>query len=596
MRILSTTDLHGYIDVKDTPGGLSRMASVLHELRGRHENCLIFDNGDFLQGAPICDLAAMGAFGTSENPVLQTMNAIGYDAVGLGNHEFDYGLDYLRAALPQADFPVLCSNVEINESPWQRDLFLRKQMIDDDGQPHELKIGVFSVVPPHIQDWCRVHLEGKAKVQGFHSAASARIQALKNQGADLVIALCHAGDKPYGIGGNGEALASEIASIEGLDAIICGHTHMVSPPVGHTAHLHRTLRHTGVSTVPRILPGHCGRFVGCLELTLAKGDNGWAWVRSRIRNHAVTEQTPKKRAVEQVARPWINRCNVALRMPVGHAETVLSSHFATITCDAPTRLAAMAKLQAGKRLVANTAFADLPMVAAANPFLIGQDGPGGYVSVPAGEITLAHLFEIYPYLNGIDAFQMTGGQIYDWLEASASAFHQITPGEADQLLWNPKFAPYELDSILGLTYEIDLTRPALFQPNRQLVETGGHGRIRNLRLDGKPLHESQPLVLITNSYRGGGGGAYPHATKDNRIPVPFVDVRLELQDLLSQGVTSASLPDSPWRFSAVAGTSVQFETGPKAKNHLPNTLHKQLKRLEINEKGFATYRLSLETP
>ncbi|NQY58723.1 5'-nucleotidase C-terminal domain-containing protein [Cognatishimia sp.] len=593
LRILATSDMHGHIGGCSETTGWAFVSNTLASLTAESENHFLFDNGDFLQGTPICDLMAFGALGPAQNhPAIGVMNGLGYDAVGLGNHEFDYGLKFLREALSKATFPVLCSNLETQQDAWERDLILKKNVVDSSGEAHPLSIGVFSLVPPQVMDWCRVHLEDKAQAFEFQETAIERITSLKSRGADLVFALCHAGDVATNSGGSKSPLASEITSIPGLDLVICGHTHHLSPKQGERNLLFRAPRHSDSGAVPMVLPSDRGRHVGCIDLKLQKTEHGWIWVQADCRNIDVSEEADP--SILELAAPWIARAQQAVATPIGHSEIAISTHFSAIQCDPATRLAAAAKLRAAKPLLHELGYKDLPIVAAASPFRAGHDGPTCYTSVPAGPTTRRQLYDIYPYFNAIDAFEVTGAQILDWLEASVSVFFQMVPGQPDQPLWNRQFPTYEFDSLLGLTYDIDLSKPAAYTPDRRPSAQATGNRIGNLRLDGAILDPETRLILVSNAYRGGGGGGFPHLSSRNRISLPFRDVRVSVQELLEQGLAEHDLPPPSWQFTALPETSATFETGSDAANFIPDALANRLTDLGETPQGFRKYRLSLD--
>ena len=140
LRLLATSDLHVHILPFDyhtgLPAdrlGLARTASLIVEARGEVENCLLFDNGDFLQGSPLGDFVAQvrGLQTGDVHPVVAAMNALGYDAGTLGNHEFNYGLDFLTTALAGAAFPIVTANVQrVNDPHADRPLALPYVILD----------------------------------------------------------------------------------------------------------------------------------------------------------------------------------------------------------------------------------------------------------------------------------------------------------------------------------------------------------------------------------------------------------------------------------------------------------------------------------
>ena len=170
----------------------------------------------------------------------------------------------------------------------------------------------------------------------------------------------------------------------------------------------------------------------------------------------------------------------------------------------------------------------------------------------------------------------------------------MVPGQPDQPLWNRQFPTYEFDSLLGLTYDIDLSKPAAYTPDRRPSAQATGNRIGNLRLDGAILDPETRLILVSNAYRGGGGGGFPHLSSRNRISLPFRDVRVSVQELLEQGLAEHDLPPPSWQFTALPETSATFETGSDAANFIPDALANRLTDLGETPQGFRKYRLSLD--
>jgi 2',3'-cyclic-nucleotide 2'-phosphodiesterase/3'-nucleotidase len=114
-------------------------------------NCLLLDNGDTFQGGALGDLATADVSGEDDpHPMITAMNAMGYDAATLGNHDFDYGIDVLSRVLLAARFPIVLANAQHpgNGEPFQpRHVILEREVEDLDGARHPLRIGVTGTVP-----------------------------------------------------------------------------------------------------------------------------------------------------------------------------------------------------------------------------------------------------------------------------------------------------------------------------------------------------------------------------------------------------------------------------------------------------------------
>ena len=204
LRILETTDLHVnilpydyYRDAADDTVGLARTATIVKAARSEARNSLLFDNGDLIQGSPLGDFVAYrrGMKMGDVHPMVAAMNTLDYDCGTLGNHEFNYGLDFLQNSLGAAKFPLVCANVikadgATLRKPW---LILDREFVDEAGAAQKLKVGVIGFVPPQIVQWDKAHLDGKATTIDIVEAAERHVPDIRRAGADIIVALCHSG-------------------------------------------------------------------------------------------------------------------------------------------------------------------------------------------------------------------------------------------------------------------------------------------------------------------------------------------------------------------------------------------------------------------
>jgi 2',3'-cyclic-nucleotide 2'-phosphodiesterase/3'-nucleotidase len=549
LKVLATTDLHGVLGGEAAPGGLARITGKISSLRRQNANVLVFDNGDFLQGTALCDLIAEGLLDPDKShPVLQAMTHISFDAINLGNHEFDYGLAFLSRVLAQTQLPVISSNISIAAQPWAADTMLSRSVKAVDGTQHSLKIGVFGLLPTQVMEWSRQHLAHQATVADMRDTAKLKIAELKARGADLVIALCHAGLTAGSKFASNANTASAIRDLPGLNAVVCGHTHEVIPASGTETH-HK-------EECPVVLPGVDGQHLGQIDLRVRQTNQGWVST-ARASCIALDQNDPEDPTITALAKPWLTKARKALSGAIGKTQVVLHNEFWQIHCPPSVRLAAAAKLSAARSTITKTGLGSLPLLAAASP-LGAQDVPS---CVNLGKVTLGDLYGLYPYLNAMDGLLLRGAQIKDWLEQAASGFH-FDPDTA-RLSWPNSTPPYDFDSILGLSYVIDPTR------------TIG-ARVSQLRFQGKPLRTDQRVVLLTNSFRGGGGGAFPHDLAIEQIDIPHLDVRRAIGELCVSGLSAQDLPPDPWRLQWQDGLGLRFSARSSAFPHLPNDLKARL--------------------
>ncbi|MBI3369700.1 MAG: metallophosphoesterase, partial [Burkholderiales bacterium] len=207
LRILETTDLHMnlvnydyYQDKLTDEYGLAKTVTLIKAARAEARNSLYFDNGDLLQGTPLGDFVATvkplapGAV----HPAIKVLNWLGVDAGNVGNHEFNYGLPYLRQALAGAQYPVINANAYLIEPgvPAERAknaftpyVILDREFVDEAGARHKLKVGVIGFVPPQILIWDGRHLQGKLEVRDIVETAQRFVPEMKAKGAQIVVAV-----------------------------------------------------------------------------------------------------------------------------------------------------------------------------------------------------------------------------------------------------------------------------------------------------------------------------------------------------------------------------------------------------------------------
>lgn len=588
LTLLATSDLHGLLSEGDAISeteslqGLARIATYIQETRRTDPNVILVDNGDFLQGSALCDLAAtLGPKAMPHHPVLQVMNHLAYDAVGLGNHEFDFGLDFLLRSLSQAEFPILCSNLRNADQAWRPSLFLRRSLMDAQGQSHEVNIGFVSVMPPQILGWTQ--LGHQISASPMVQSAERQARQLRKDGADLVIALAHTGIGDFPLAEGAEHAGAAIAALPEIDVIICGHAHALFPDAGQPSCAVRHHRNGTVCGTPAVMPNFNGSHVGQIKLSLTQQDGTWRINTADSR--AVSMKTggiaagpiPQDPSVLAHLAPFRVATRAHLRREVGHLPQPMHSYFAGLPLDPSCALTALAKLRFAQQNLPTETLNSLPLLAASSAFRCGgRAGPDHYTDVAAGPVSRTGLYALHPFQNTICARILTGWQIKDWLEMAAASFAQITAEQPPQPLMDPRFPGYNFDSLFGLSYQIDLTQPALYDPcGQRVAHAPAQGRIQNLTFGGGPISPTQSFVVLTNSYRAGGGGNIPHLREAPALDLPAQDMRDLVQNLLARDLQTHALPPCPWRFAPIPKGRALFHTSPAAQPFLPNTSEAQ---------------------
>jgi 2',3'-cyclic-nucleotide 2'-phosphodiesterase/3'-nucleotidase len=619
LRIMETTDLHVHVFPYDYYGdrpndtmGLARTASIIEAIRAEATNAMLVDNGDFLQGNPMGDYIAYerGMKAGDIHPIIAGMNVLGYDASTLGNHEFNYGLDFMMNTIAGANFQVVCANVtkgQLAGNAREDDLFLKpyvildKTVTDGAGQSHPVKVGLIGFVPPQIMNWDSRHLVGKAATRDIVKAAQAWVPQMREEGADIIIALSHSGMGPVGYEENLENASIQLAGIDGIDALVTGHSHLAFPGPQFDGVEGVDNAAGTIGGKPGVMGGFWGSHLGLLDLLLERDGNSWRVVSSTSEARPISERVDGKTkalvesvaAVEDAVRADHEATLAYVRAPVGKTDAHLHSYFALVADDPSVQIVSQAQVWYITDMLKDTEYAELPVLSAAAPFKAGgRGGPDYYTDVPPGDVAIRNVADLYLYPNTVQAVVITGAQVKEWLEMSAGIFNQIEPGGTDQPLINPDFPSYNFDVIDGVTYRIDLSQPAKYTSKGEL-QNADASRIVDLQFDGAPINPEARFVVASNNYRAGGGGNFPEIGPDKVVfEAPDTNRDVIVRYIVEQGTINPKA-DANWNFVPLEGTTVVFETGPNAEAFIAEVTGVAIEAAGEGADGFAKYRITL---
>lgn len=615
-RIMATTDLHCALmdfddtkDVSDPSLGLVRTATLIRQARAEISNALLVDNGDLLQGTLLGDfIARKRSLADGQlHPMIEAMNALGYDAANVGNHDLNYGLDFLRASVDGASFPFVCANlfgdVDGETDPWFPPyVVVSRTVVADDGSASVLRIGLIGVLPPQVMRWDRSHLDGRARAGDMVQTVRRLVPEIRKK-ADIIVLLAHSGLGPEMPRGMDENAALALSQVGGVDAIVFGHAHQFFP-----GHRFEGMEALGVDNssgrlngVPAVMPGMYGSHLGIIDMNLTWTEGRWSVaeghgflrpIAKRVQDAwepcvPPDEETARlARRTHALVREWI-------RQPLGEIERSMSTFF-SLVCDTPAmQLIADAQGWAAARLVEGSALADLPLLSVAAPFKAGGSRADQYTRIPAGPIAYRHVADLYPYPNTLTLVKMNGAEIRDWLDMSAGIFRRIDPQSPEsQPLLKPDFPTFNFDVFKGVSYQIDVTRAAKYDAEGQCIDPDT-SRIRALTYQGRPLTSDQWFLVATNSYRASGGGSFPHLSADRVVLETSMENRSAIADYLRHmgkisGTCDANWRLTPWPQSAqVTLTSSASSAALEEAEATPGIRDTGVR----NDRGYAVYRI-----
>ncbi|WP_394243619.1 bifunctional 2',3'-cyclic-nucleotide 2'-phosphodiesterase/3'-nucleotidase [Vibrio astriarenae] len=622
LRIIETTDIHtnvmDYDYYRDAPSkqiGLSRAATLVKEARAEVENSVLVDNGDLIQGSPMGDyMAAKGVKPGDIHPVYKAMNLMDYDVANIGNHEFNFGLDFLAATLEGANFPYISANVydkKTGEHYFKPYLIQPYQFKDENGKEHKVNVGYIGFVPPQIMVWDKANLEGQVFAQDIKESAEQLVPEMKAQGADVIIAIPHSGisTDPYKQGAENSTFY--LSEVEGIDAIAFGHAHAVFPSSDFANIQGIDVEKGQVNGVTAVMPGRWGSHVGIMDLVLKQSDGSWSVVDGRAEARAIYNKSEQKSlaAADQAIVAAVADDHKGTRdfvnLPIGKASDVMYSFLALVQDDPTIQIVNLAQTDYVERMIQGDPDLDgIPVLSAAAPFKVGgrKNDPNNFTEVESGQLTFRNAADLYLYPNTLVALKVTGHEVKEWLECSAGQFNTIDANSRDPqnlINWDD-FRTYNFDVIDGVEYQIDVTQPAKYDGGCNVINETSE-RIVNLTFQGKPIDTKQDFIIATNNYRA-FSNAFP-GTGEEFIAFEAPD---ENRTVLSNYISRVSaekgevLPsaDNNWSFAPIKTDTtldIRFETSPseKAAKFIKKRSVYPTKRVATDEVGFAIYSIDL---
>ncbi|HEU4711385.1 MAG TPA: bifunctional UDP-sugar hydrolase/5'-nucleotidase [Pyrinomonadaceae bacterium] len=511
ITILGTTDLHGninpidYYTNKPDNRGFAKVATLINRVRKEQPNTLLIDSGDTIQGSPL------ESFHSRKNnvrtdPMMLVMSSLNYDAMAVGNHEYNFGLKVLEKARGEAKFPWLSGNTY--EKGTDRTHYKPYIVKDVAG----VKIGILGLTTPGIPYWDNPPNYAGLEFRNPVPEARKWVQALRTQEkVDVVVIAMHMGlgedlrtgeASPGQIPNENEAITIA-KEVPGVDVIFMGHTHRDVPSLY-------------INGVLLTQANHWGRHLARADLYLQKEPSGWRVYAKSARTIAADDRVEPDPAVVKLAEPYDRQTQEWLERVIAQSPEELTAEEARFRDTAILDLIQKVQLEAGK--------ADVSMVASFNQNARIEKGP----------ITVRDVTELYVYENTLVVIEVTGQQLKDALEHSAKYYKTYEPGKSLRELIDEKIPAYNFDIAEGVTYDLDISKPI-------------GSRIQNLRFKGQPLSMSRKLRLATNNYRVNGGGGYSMYKNAPVVYRSSEEIREFMIDWLERNKTVPVTPNNNWR-------------------------------------------------
>ena len=523
---LATTDLHGnlypidYFTDKPAARGLAKIATLVRAAREANPNTLLIDCGDTIQGTPLeyvyqtyvrtGRLPGKLSFAGepfARDPMMLAMTALGYDAMVVGNHEFNFGLKNLDRARADAGFPWLSANTTLTHGAAQP--FARYLLKTVAG----VRIAVIGITTPSVPSWEKPENYARYRFEPAVPAvagAVAELHALPaGQRPDLILVAAHSGmeNNLETAGVPGENQVDQIAArVAGIDAIVFGHTHRETAQI--------LLPNGVLLTQPR----NWGMSLAEIDFELeSKPGGGWTVAGKSSRVIPVTAHTAADAAILRIAEPYHELAERYLNTAVAQSDVALSGRLGRVQDTALVDDIQIVQL--------HYAQADVSFASLFNP----------KAAVPKGQVTVRQIASLYLYENELYAVEGTGRMVKDALE-NAARYYLSCAGDACSKgpLINSRVIGFNYDMAQGVSYQIDLTQPE-------------GRRIRNLTWKGKPLDPDQKLRIAVNNYRYGGAAGYSMFKGAKILWRSPEDIRQLIVSYFGERGRLLDRPDNNWR-------------------------------------------------
>ncbi len=449
ITIVASTDTHGYItsydyvNDKEIEYGLPYAAYLLKNIRKKNKNVILVDCGDTISGTP---LTYYHAYYTSDkpNPVIKVMNEIGYDVAVLGNHDFDFGVQYLVQAINQSNFPWISANVFRQNSPFS----YTSKIIEKGG----VKIGFFGLTTPATQYFEPPQNVKDIVFKKMAESAKKAVEGLKKDGADVIVALVHSGKGPMYEGKEPyeNALYYVLENVKGIDVAIYGHTHKENP----------------IEIYNNVLicqPKNYYQALGIVMIDLQKRDGRWEILN---KTSTVLHVNGKKvKSIEKEVKYITSDLEDFLDEKIGKYKDAIE--FKQDYNNPGSAFDLLANIEKSVFKNADIYLLTLPY--------------DGVVKEKGDTLRIKHIFKLLPYDNYLVKCKIKGENLLKLLEKGASLFD--TTGKL-----NTDAKPYYCDIARNVDYSVDFAKPV-------------GKRVEIKKVNGKDFDKNAVYTVVLTTYR-----------------------------------------------------------------------------------------------
>lgn len=627
LRIISTTDMHGQIGPVnyDTAsehytGSVAQVYTLIKNARSslKYGNTLTVDVGDTVYGYS-SDHIKDGSIDSTEY-MYQAMSKMGYDAMTLGNHEFDYGYEYIKEALEEngLDKKMIVSNVydaKTKKNIWAENMVVTKTLNTTTGKQMNVRIGIIGVTIPVLS--AQYNHTGLLETDDMIISVNEQVEKLKAKNVDLIIVLAHTGLGRETDEEIGKSVGYAMSMVDGVDAIIGGHSHQNFPSAD--SNVAKYYDYEGVSedglVNGKVFMSVADRAVGIgiADIKLQFKDGKASIIKESAKIKKVTASTVPDETITKIADRFQKKIDKLYNVNLGETDSGIDNYFGTIEDNAAIQAVNEAKIQYGIEYVQKSApeYASCPVIAASGYQLVGKESADDYIHI-SDQITVADSLKVqnwdrlYSYV-----YYITGAQLREWMEYRAASAYQQT-GQPRGTVWNDKtmyqyIAGYNMISVLsdswldawdnfmvfdGIEYEVDPTQPARYNVAGKVIDSSAH-RISKLTCNGVAVTDKMKFILVTSPIQSNhavlGSTVYKQKLNNERIYNNTL-----LQNYVKQQCAYDKFNvrgDQNWKVNFPEGTNYVVKSSSKSQE-TAETKPWYVRTLTTNEKN-AYYQVTL---
>ncbi|ABR49731.1 5'-Nucleotidase domain protein [Alkaliphilus metalliredigens QYMF] len=550
ITVLATSDIHGalynwnYEDSReDNRGGMVKLATIIKEVRKENPNTILVDNGDTIQGSLLTDDLYNTILIDEPHPIIEAMNLMGYDSMTLGNHEFNFGLDLIQKIEKEADFPMLSANIFNKEDG---SYFVTPYTIKEVAG---IKVGIIGLTTPNIPRWDGPRVTS-LDFRAMHKEAEKVYQKLmEDEGVDIVIATAHSGLE--GRHDNEGSMAKLVAErIPQLAAFIVGHDH--------------DTKDLKVNGVPVVGPTNAAREIARVDITLEKQGDQWIVVAQETEIISA-EAYEVDAELAEALRPAQETTLEFISKPATVATASFVPEYEIKDMSMPS---AQLMDSAVIDLINNVQLHFVPDADIAAAALFASES-----NIKEGPVAYGDIFGIYKYPNTLYGVEVTGAELKNYMEWSASYYNTYKPGDIT-ISFNPDIRGYNYDMFQGVDYKVDISQ----EPGDRIVD---------LTFNGESVMDDDTFNLAINNYRYNGLLDSGIISNDAYFISDPKSLRSYIFDYISEMETIDPEVDNNWEI-------IGADLSHRARQDAVNLINKGIIDVPAHERSWNSHSINLE--